>query len=243
MNRIAKFIFAVISAGLSIGLTVLALALPSLAHAGPSRILTREYPWSSSRLTLEVPADVRFHPGPSWHLTIRAPERTLHRLVVENGVIKTKSSGCFSIIPFCIGFGDHIDHNVDVELTGPALRSVKVEGTDTIDLDGVHQNRLRLKIEGSATVRGSGSVDTAAMEIDGAGNIHLAQLTETRARVIIRGSGTVDIAPIDSVRVRIDGAGTVRLHSDPPHVISHIFGAGEVVKVPAGRPATARSAR
>ncbi len=242
MNRIAKLIFAVISAGLSIGLTVLALALPSLAHAGPGQIVTRDYPWRSDQLTLEVPADVRFRPGRDWHLTIRAPERTLHRLVVENGVIKAKSSECFSLIPFCIGFGDHLDHNVDVELTGPALRSVKVEGTGTIDLDGVQQSRLRLKIEGSATVRGSGSVDTAAMEIDGAGNIHLAQLTETRARVVIHGSGTVDIAPTASVRVRIDGAGTVRLHSDPPHVTSHIFGAGEVVKVPAGQSATAHSA-
>ncbi len=234
MNRIAKLIFAVIAAGLSIGLTALALALPSLAHAGPYRLVTRDYPWSSDRLTLEVPADVRFHPGPSWHLSIRAPERTFPRLVVGNGVIKAKSSGCFSLIPFCIGFGDRIGQNVDVELTGPALRSVKVEGTGTIDLDGVHQNRLRLKIEGSATVRGSGSVGTAALEIDGAGNIHLAQLTETRARVVIHGSGTVDIAPTDSVRVHIDGAGTVRLHSDPTHVTSHIFGAGEVIKVPLG---------
>jgi len=109
-------------------------------------------------------------------------------------------------------------------------------------MDGVHQDRLALTIEGSATVRGSGSVNSADVQIDGAGNIHLAQLDAARARVLIRGSGSVDIAPTDSVSVRIEGSGTVRLHSNPAQVTSHIFGAGEVIKVPP-KPAAAHPVR
>jgi hypothetical protein len=83
-------------------------------------------------------------------------------------------------------------------------------------------------------VRGTGSVGDLVVAIDGAGRIDLGQMTENDAHIGIAGSGTVDIAPTQSVTVRIDGAGEVRLHSDPPQVISHIDGAGEVIRVPAG---------
>lgn len=237
MNRILKLALI----GTVLLLAGLALASPPVALADSDQIVAREYPWSSDHLTVAVPADVHFHTGPRWHLSIRAPEQTLDQLVVQDGMIKGREHGCFSLIPFCIGFGTHIHHTVDVELTGPALRSVRLEGSGTVDLGRLRQDRLRLTIEGSATVRGSGSVNSAAVEIDGAGNIHLAQLTEARAHVLIRGSGSVDIAPADSVSVRIDGSGTVRLHSNPPQVTSHIFGAGEVIKVP-GNPAASHPA-
>lgn len=235
MNRILKF--ALIGAVLL--LAGLAFASPPVALADSGQVVSREYAWSSDRLQLDVPADVHFHPGTSWQLIVRAPERVLDQLVVEHGRIKSKSHGCFSLVPFCIGFGTHIGRKVDIELTGPALRAVEVDGAATVDLAGLRQDALTLKIEGDATVRGSGSVRNANIEINGAGAIHLAQLTESRAHVVIHGSGTVDIAPTDSVSVRIDGAGTVRLHSNPPQVSSHIYGAGEVIKVPAGAPAAA----
>ncbi len=237
MNRILKFILI----GTVLLLAGLALASPPVALAGSGQAVSRDYAWSSDSLTLEVPADLHFRPGASWHLTIRAPERVLGQLVVEHGVIKARRSGCFSLVPFCIGYGSHIDQRVHIELTGPALRSIRLEGAGDIDLDGLHQDRLMLTLEGSSTVRGSGTVSSASLKIDGAGNIHLARLTETRAQVIIHGSGTVDIAPTDSVSVHIDGAGTVRLHSDPPHVTSHIFGAGDVIKVGASPPAAAHA--
>lgn len=235
MNRILKLALI----GTVLLLAGLAFACPPVALADSGQVVSREYAWSSDRLQLDIPADVHFHPGTSWQLIIRAPERVLDQLVVENGRIKSKSHGCFSLVPFCIGFGTPIGRKVDIELTGPALRAVEVDGEAAVDLEGLRQDALMLKIKGDATVRGSGSVRTANIEINGAGAIHLAQLTENRAHVVIHGSGTVDIAPTDSVSVRIDGAGTVRLHSNPPQVSSHIFGAGEVIKVPAGAPGAA----
>lgn len=243
MNRILKLAFAGISLGISSGLTVLAIAMPSLAHAGSNQVVSRDYPWSADHLTLDVDANVSYHPGPVWHLTVSAPRRELEQLVVRNGRIEAKEHACFSLIPLCFGATSELDHTVDVALTGPALRAIEVDGAGTIDLDGLRQHSLMLKIEGDATVRGNGSVSNTTVDINGAGNIQLAQLTERHARVVIHGSGTVDIAPTESVSVRIDGAGTVRLHSSPARVTSHIYGAGEVIKVPASPPAMAPSAR
>ena len=58
--------------GFAIGLTA-AAALPLAAHAGADTVVSRSYPWTSDRLTLRVPADVTYHPGPAWHVTLRAP--------------------------------------------------------------------------------------------------------------------------------------------------------------------------
>ncbi|MHB1540611.1 MAG: GIN domain-containing protein [Steroidobacteraceae bacterium] len=231
MNRSHRVGVASLALCAAIGLAALALAVPSLTSADSPRIVSRVYPWRSDRLTLEIPADVHFQPGPRWHLTVRAPERTLKYVIVEHGRISAKPHACFSLIPLCIGYGTHIDHSVHVELTGPALREIKIEGAAKIDLDGIHQDRLALKINGSAQVSGTGSVGELSVVIDGAGRIHLARMTETDANVRISGAGTVDIAPTKSVMVHIDGAGEVRLHSNPPQVIRHINGAGEVVRV------------
>jgi hypothetical protein len=234
MNHSSRRAVAGLSLGASIGLTALALAVPLLAHADSAQIASRIYPWRSDRLTLEIPADVRFRSGPRWHLTVRAAQRTLKYVIVENGRITAKPHACFSLIPLCIGYGTHIDRPVHVELTGPALRQITIKGAGRIDLDGIHQNRLALKIEGSGKVSGTGSVGELLVVIDGAGRIDLARMTETDASVRISGAGVVDIAPTKSVMVHIDGAGEVRLHSNPAQMIQHIDGAGEVIRVAPG---------
>lgn len=229
MKRMIRFALG----GLAVGLSTLVLALPAVAHAGDA-VVSRTYPWHSDRLTLEVPADVRFRPGATWHLTISAPERTLRELVVKDGRIKVRSHACFSLIPFCIGFGRSVRDSVHVSLTGPALRAINVDGAAKIRLDHVHQDRLALRIDGSASVHGTGAVEDLAVRIDGAGSIHLGRMRAQQARVDINGSGTVGIAPTKRVTVRIDGVGNVRLHSNPPHVSSRIDGVGAVTRVSAG---------
>ncbi len=227
MNRMVRFALT----GLSVGLGALAVAQPAVAHASDAMV-SRTYPWTSGRLTVAVPAEVAFHPGPTWRMTITAPAGTLSHLIVDNGRITAESHGCFSLIPLCIGYGTGIRGKVHVALTGPALRAIKVEGAARIRLDQLHQNRLAVQIDGSGSVHGSGSVRDLVVRIDGAASIHLAGMTEQHARVLINGTGRVAIAPTDSVSVDINGAGDVRLHSDPPHVSSEIDGAGEVTRVP-----------
>jgi hypothetical protein len=228
MNRTQK----AASADLFLGLIALA-ALAGAAHAGDGATVTAAYSWHSDRLVLEVPADVHYRPAPTWRLTIRAPERTLRELVVEDGRIEAKSHTCFSLIPFCMHFGTHFEHTVHVSISGPALRVVRVDGAADLELEQIHQDRLALQIDGSAKVHGSGTVQALDVQVNGAGTVHLGRLREQRARVHINGSGTVSIAPTDSVWVEIAGAGAVRLHSDPAHVTSHIYGAGQVTRVPA----------
>lgn len=237
MNRTVELAFAVASLGLSAGLTGLALALPSPAHAGPYQTVSRDYPWSSDHLTLDVPADVRFRRGPTWHLTIRGPEHTLDRLVVDNGRIGAKEHGCLSLIPFCMGFGTHIEHAVDVEITGPALRRVTINASDTLDLAGLKQDRLTVTVNGSGAVKSSGTVDETTFDIEGSGTVVLDGLHQNRLTALIGGSGSIaGSGTTDDLRADISGSGTLRLAQvrDTNARVS-VSGSGDVYIAPTDR--------
>ena len=230
MNRTPRLAFAGASMAPSIAMTVLALALPSLARAGAHRVMSRDYPWSADHLALDVPADVSYRPGPAWHLSIRGPGHTLDQLIVKDGRIGAKAHGCFSLVPFCIGFGTEIEHTVHVQITGPALRRVTLNSSGRIDLLGLRQDRLTVQINGSGSVRSSGTVDDSRFDIEGSGSIALDGLHQNRLIVRIDGSGTVaGSGSTQDLRADISGSGNIRLGqmSDANARVS-VSGSGDV---------------
>lgn len=151
-------------------------------------------PWHRERLALEGPADVEYHPAPSWSLTIQAPARTLREPGVGDGRIEVKPHTRFCLLPCCISFGTPLEHTVDVSISGPALREIRGDGSADLQLDQVRQDRRALEINGRAKVRGSGTVHVLAVVIEGSGTARLGHMSEQRARVRIDVSGAISIA-------------------------------------------------
>jgi hypothetical protein len=188
----------------------------------------RDFSWDGSdRAELDGSGDLHFHPSPTWHLTIRGPAGTLDRLRVQDGHIGLKSSGFF-----------HWDHpgRLDVQLSGPALRQIGVNGSGNITLDEVNQDGLTIRIRGSGAAVAQGSVNALRLEIAGSGHAQLAGLAAKDACVSIAGSGDADIAPADSADVSIAGSGDVRLHTSPGRVSSHVSGSGHVINLGSSPP-------
>ena len=202
------------------------------SDTGP--LLTRDYSWSADWLELDVPARVRFHPASSWHLSIRGHKGALDRIEVSGGQIREKDHG-FSF------FGWHPARPLQVDLSGPALQQATLNGSGSIDLEDLSQDRLRLQIRGSGTASGSGKVQSLRLEIMGSGSAHLAQLGETNAEVTIDGSGDADVSPTGAARVTIAGSGDVRLHAHPAQLSTHVYGSGQISEVPVIAPAAARA--
>src|SRR5208282_5708521 len=120
-------------------------------------VVSRDFPWGDAdRLELHVPAAVHFAPAPTWHLSIRGSERTLDRLQVSDGRIGIRDSSPFH--------GHHIG-TLEVQLAGPALRDVGVNGSGTLTLDNLKQDTLSIHIRGSGSARASGNVDALKIEI------------------------------------------------------------------------------
>lgn len=199
------------------------------SDSGP--IVARDYSWDEDRLELDVPGHVIFHPAPTWHLSIRGREGTLNRLVVSDGRISEEHHGFF--------FGWHRSHSVQIDLAGPALREATLNGSGTIELQGINQGSLHVRIRGSGSAGGSGKIESLTLEIMGSGSARLAQLATTNADITIDGSGNADISPTGDTDVTIAGSGDVRLHAHPAQLRTHVYGSGQISEVPGSAPADA----
>ena len=194
--------------------------------SGP--VVTRNFSWDGSdRLELDIPGHVLFHTARSWHLTIRGHEGLLDRLLVSDGRIREKNHG----FGFFGLFDWHHPGPVQIDLSGPALQEAALNGSGSIDLQGLRQDRLQVEIRGSGWARGSGSVRSLKLQIMGSGSARLAQLAAAAVDVTIDGSGDADISPSGDTQVTIAGSGDVRLHSHPAHLDTHIYGSGRISEV------------
>jgi hypothetical protein len=188
--------------------------------------VTRDFPWGDSdRLELQVAGSVHFQPAAAWHLSIRGPERVLDRLTVTNGRIALRHAGMFH----------HHSGAIEVQLAGPALHDIGLDGSGNLTLENLKQDSVSIHIRGSGSARGNGSVGVLRLEILGSGSAGLEQLAAGSATVRIAGSGDADIAPTDSADVDIAGSGEVRLHSQPRRIHSQVHGSGRIIEMP-GQP-------
>ena len=89
------------------------------------------------------PATCTFQPAAEWHLSIRGPQRLLDRLSVNDGRIAMKH-----------GYHHHTGR-LDIELSGPTLRDITLNGAGKLVLDHLQQDSLAVAIHGSGSVRAS----------------------------------------------------------------------------------------
>jgi uncharacterized protein YjlB len=131
---------------------------------------------------------------------------------------------------------------VQVDLSGPALQEATLDGSGSIELQDLSQDRLHVQIRGSGWAGGSGKVQSLRLEIMGSGSAHLAQLAETNADITIDGSGDADVSPTGDAQVTIAGSGDVRLHAHPAQLTTHVYGSGRISEVSGSEPAPAPAA-
>ena len=186
-----------------------------------SSVVTRDFVWGSGdTLRLEVAANVHFKRAPQWHVSVRGPTDALDRLRIDDGRIHSE------------GWLWDSNDDLDIEIQGPALREVSLDGSGDIDLDEVDQPSLHVSIAGSGNVQGKGHVKDLDISIAGSGDAALAELLSDSATVRIAGSGNADIAPKLSADVSVTGSGDVTLHTSPEKLKTRIAGSGGVTTAP-----------
>jgi hypothetical protein len=191
-------------------------------NGGP--VEAREFAWNGAdTLRLDIAANLHYQPAPQWRLSIRGPRRVLDRISVDGSRIGLKR-------PY-----HHRAGALEIELSGPALRDLTLNGSGKLVLEHLRQDALTVAIHGSGTVRASGSVDSLKLDIMGSGDALLEQLAARSSRIFIAGSGSADIAPIDEADIFIAGSGDVRLHTHPKHLDSKVAGSGQVIELAQGQ--------
>jgi hypothetical protein len=137
---------------------------------------------------------------------------------------------------------------VEVHVTLPELRAVKLSGAGQVRSEGVLKaeelelrlsgaGRLSLRLEagrvstslsGAGAVELSGSAGELEVRLSGAGAVDAEGLAARRVRIRASGAGECRVQAAESLEVELSGAGSVRYRGHP-RLESRITGVGRIV--------------
>ena len=179
----------------------------------------RHLAWSGGdRIDIALPGNVHLRGGDGSEIVVRGAPDVIARVELRGHRLVL---GC--------GFGGA--PAIDVTLPGKAFRRIDLAGSARLDLEKVEQRELALKISGSGSVRGQGSIDRLSLRISGSGDARLADLSTRELSLKISGSGSVEAAPKDEADISISGSGSVRLLTRPAQLRTHVSGSGRITQV------------
>jgi hypothetical protein len=178
----------------------------------------RSFPWDGGdEVTIEVPANLHYKPGPGTTLEAKGDPQMLANLTVKDGKIAMHCRG------------SHWHHQrLDITLPGREFREFHVAGVADMDLQQLNQTTLKIEIAGSGDVTATGKVDDLKLEIAGRGDAHMKDLAVKSAKLEIAGRGDIETSPQDSADIDIAGSGDVKLYTEPKHINTSIMGRGDV---------------
>ncbi|WP_454811783.1 GIN domain-containing protein [Labrys neptuniae] len=195
-------------------------ACPALPQSGDGKAGSVTLPWDNDgSLTIAVPASVSYAPGPQSSAVISGDPTLIGHVRL--------SAGRLALDDDCdIPFGA-----VTVRLTGGPVKDWTVNGSGELHLAAIAQDRLALRLHGSAQATGEGTVEQLNLRISGSGSADLAKLDAKAAEIRISGSGEAGIAASESADVTLSGSGRVTLRGKP-RLTTQIHGSGRIEEVP-----------
>ena len=119
------------------------------------------------------------------------------------------------------GFGDI---NAD-EITAQII-DAKIEGGGAIDCNVTEA--IKISIEGTGTVRTGGTAVTQEIKLEGAGNVRNFGLDADDTDIVISGLGDVEVNCLNTLSIKIEGAGSVCYRGAPTIENLDIEGLGDV---------------
>ncbi|MFB9842384.1 head GIN domain-containing protein [Mucilaginibacter ginsenosidivorans] len=192
------------------------------------------------------PFDVRLTQGNTESVKVEAPEEIINRITteVDNGVLKiyNKHNEMFH-------FGDLFRHKkILVYVTIKDVNSIVVSGSGDVDFrDGLHADKMSLRVSGSGDVNGqldaknletsisgsgdvriSGHAETSAVRVSGSGDYSGRGLITQNTDVHVSGSGDASIYASERVNASVSGSGDISYGGHPKNVMKSKSGSGDI---------------
>jgi hypothetical protein len=120
-----------------------------------------------------------------------------------------------------------------IRVAMPALDGIHVEGANRVDLSIDSAKPLELHLEGAGRVRASGKVGPLTIHSEGAGAVDASELVAPEVDVTIEGAGKARVHATDTLKGRIEGAGTIAYAGNPKTVEKDIQGIGRISAIDA----------
>jgi hypothetical protein len=144
------------------------------------------------------------------------------------------------------------DKELDIYVTTPELKAVRLFGSGDIEVGGfkdldqfdislngsgdiqfkddIQSLSMTIKLAGSGDIMVQGSATALDVSLAGSGDVQADKLRAHDAVVKVAGSGDVSIHADGEVRARIAGSGDVSIHGEPSHVQKNVSGSGDVIQ-------------
>jgi hypothetical protein len=136
---------------------------------------------------------------------------------VVDGELKIKTTGSFNST-----------HTLDVQITVPAVESLKVSGVGSLNAAGIESDNIELKLSGVGSLKVEGKTKNLDLNVSGVGSAELKALEAESARVIVSGVGGATVYATESVDVHTSGVGGVRVFGNPKDPKIKSTGIGKV---------------
>ena len=192
------------------------LALPAFA-APESRSVS-----GFTKIDLMAPVDLEVRPGKFGATLQMDPEVSQHLTTeVQGDTLRISLDG----------------RNLDfhkkqrIQVTMPEIRGVHIQGSGDVDIAGFKdQEKVELRISGSGDVKFSGSAGGIAVDIEGSGDVVLAQGQAGSLQARIQGSGNLKAADFKAknVSVAIDGSGDADIRVAGGALKLSVNGSGDI---------------
>lgn len=187
------------------------LALPILAAALPAHAADRPYPVSDfDRLVVEGPYRVHLVVGRATTARAHGTRDGLDRTSIES------NGTTLRIRPQRNTWGANAGGDpgpVTIELTTRSLRSARLVGPATLEVEGAGGLNVEFMVEGSGTLRATRvAADALSLGLLGAGTLEIAGTAKT-LRGQFQGTGSIAAATLaaDAATITSNTAGTVAL--------------------------------
>jgi hypothetical protein len=192
------------------------------------------------------PFDVRLTQGNTESVKVEAPEEVISRITteVDNGVLKiyNKHNEMFH-------FDDLFRHKkILVYVTIRDVNSIVVSGSGDVDFrDGLHADKMSLRVSGSGDVNGelqvknletsisgsgdvriSGHAETSAVRVSGSGDYSGRGLITQNTDVHVSGSGDASVYASEKINASVSGSGDISYGGHPKNVMKSKSGSGDI---------------
>jgi hypothetical protein len=184
----------------------------------------RTLDWDGSdHASISIPGRATYTPGNDDQLHVSGNPVLVPHIRVRDGRVELDCR---------MGFNGA--HDLAVTLPGREFKKFSIAGSGNLVLNSLNQDRIKLTIAGSGSIKADGKVENADLNIAGSGDINIGQVNADVVKVHIAGSGNTDIAPTEEADIHIAGSGDVNLHTNPKKLETHIAGSGRIHNIPAG---------
>jgi hypothetical protein len=172
-----------------------------------------------TRVELAGTSKVTVHSGSPKGVVVRGDDNLLH-------LITTKVTGETLVISQKGDFTSQ--RGIEVEVSTPSLEGVKLSGTGSLAVTGVHAERFDVDLTGTGSVDASGTAKRVDLTLSGVGNARLRQLVSADTDVVLSGTGSATVVATKSLKASLSGSGSVTYYGLPQHVKTKITGTGAI---------------